>query len=191
MKINGVEVIDGESISIKLADLPEFNQHINEVLTSMDNLIYAGIGSRETPLPILSNMTAIAKTLSGLGWKLRSGGAIGADSAFQHGAQGRQEIFRPQDATPAAMEMASAYHPNWAACSPYVRKLHGRNSQILFGRDLRQPVRCVVCWTQGGTATGGTGQALRIAEDLDIPIINLWELDFKFEEASIMRRITA
>jgi predicted Rossmann fold nucleotide-binding protein DprA/Smf involved in DNA uptake len=45
-------------------------------------MIYAGIGSRETPKEVLKSMTNYAKELSATGWVLRSGGADGADTAF-------------------------------------------------------------------------------------------------------------
>lgn len=36
---------------------------------------------------------------------------------------------------------------------------------ILFGRDGNATVDYIICWTPGGAIKGGTGQALRIAED--------------------------
>lgn len=47
---------------------------------------YAGIGSRETPEDVLLLMSQTAKKLAWQGWTLRSGGAPGADQAFQIGA---------------------------------------------------------------------------------------------------------
>ncbi len=48
---------------------------------------YAGIGSRKTPPEMMSLMTDLAARLEEQGWILRSGGAIGADSAFQLGVK--------------------------------------------------------------------------------------------------------
>lgn len=131
---------------------------------------YAGIGSRETPISILNKMTQLAKKLS-FHYILRSGGAIGADIAFEVGAD-HKEIFKAKDATTTAMVIAERFHPNWAACSDYVRKLHTRNVMILLGKYLNSPVKFVVCWTPRGLITGGTGQGLRIAEAYDISVIN-------------------
>lgn len=47
---------------------------------------YAGIGSRETPHHILLDMVRMSIILHSLGYTLRSGGANGADSAFEMGA---------------------------------------------------------------------------------------------------------
>lgn len=59
---------------------------------------YAGVGSRETPEDVLQLMRQFAIKLANLGWVLRSGGAPGADSAFEAGCkevQGRMSIFLP------------------------------------------------------------------------------------------------
>lgn len=57
---------------------------------------YAGVGSRETPHEILALMTDVAKILGQHGWTLRSGGARGADTAFEDGAKGfKREIYLP------------------------------------------------------------------------------------------------
>ena len=47
--------------------------------------IYTGIGSRNTPKEVLELMKTIGKYLGCLGYELRSGGADGADSAFESG----------------------------------------------------------------------------------------------------------
>ena len=56
---------------------------------------YAGIGSRNTPENIQAIMTKLATKLESLGWVLRSGGADGADSAFELGVLSHQnkEIY--------------------------------------------------------------------------------------------------
>ena len=62
---------------------------------------YAGIGSRETPIPILNQMTRIGSFLAPKNYTLRSGGAKGADSAFEQGCnlvQGQKQIWHPDGA---------------------------------------------------------------------------------------------
>lgn len=69
---------------------------------------YTGVGSRETPPHIRKLMTDIAYNLHKDGWTLRSGGAEGADQAFEEGwwlshmekdiadgAEPRAEIYLP------------------------------------------------------------------------------------------------
>ena len=107
-------------------------------------MFYAGIGSRQTPPPVLKLMTAIATGLKNKGYVLRSGGAMGADTAFHKGAQGRAEIFLPwkgynnvnadvadDTVTPAALELAAQYHPAWGKCGKGARLLHARNMYII------------------------------------------------------------
>ena len=46
---------------------------------------YTGVGSRETPSDILEVMESVGYALASQGWTLRSGGAVGADQAFERG----------------------------------------------------------------------------------------------------------
>lgn len=140
---------------------------------------YAGIGSRSTPTDILNIFTKTAKWLDGRNYVLRSGGAKGADSAFEYGAINKQ-IFYANDATDRALEIASNFHPAWNKCSDYIKKLHGRNTFQILGRDLKTPVDFVICWTPDGCEshedrsikTGGTGTAISIASYYNIPVFN-------------------
>jgi len=60
-------------------------------------LIYTGIGSRDTPPEVQAQMTAIAARLQRVGFTLRSGAANGADSAFERGVSDPKlkQIFLP------------------------------------------------------------------------------------------------
>ena len=152
---------------------------------------YAGIGSRQTPKPILDLMTTIAERLADDGWTLRSGHADGADRAFEIGAGPDAEIYLPWPTfnahwqilgqrfiapTQAAINLAGQIHPAWHRCSRSAKLLHARNSHQVLGQDLDSPVRFVVCWTPldaEGQPTGGTAQAIRLANVRGIPVFNL------------------
>lgn len=157
---------------------------------------YAGIGSRQTPAPVLKEMTRVASALEHYGFTLRSGGADGADKAFEAGVRdpAHKQIFLPwprfnnnpspyTGPKPEAWRMAADYHPNWDACSNAAKKFHARNTHQILGWDLNDRVDFVLCWTPYGEVRGGTGQALRIAQDFGAPIFNLyhenWEPNFK------------
>src|SRR5215217_6010795 len=60
-------------------------------------MFYTGIGSRKTPRSVMNEMTEIARVLEEHGYILRSGGAGGADSAFEKGVKVHEnaEIFLP------------------------------------------------------------------------------------------------
>jgi len=153
---------------------------------------YAGIGSRETPPQICKLMTRIAKRLSEKGWTLRSGGAKGADSAFESGST-LSEIYLPYDGFEKkrdhmigyfdaesfsnyqeASAIAADFHPAWDRCGEWARKMHTRNVYQVLGMDLNTPSSCIVCWTKSGGLSGGTAQAMRIAQAHNIPIFNLY-----------------
>ena len=156
---------------------------------------YAGIGSRETPIEIKDKIKIIVDYLNKKDYVLRSGGADGADSFFEEYAK-EKEIFLPwknfrgnkstlYNPTVEAFNLAEKYHPNWSKVSYWGKKLMARNSHQVLGEDLKTPVEFVICWTKDGKATGGTGQAIRIAEDLKIPVYNLFyedNLDKIFKE---------
>lgn len=145
---------------------------------------YAGIGARSTPKDVLELMVEISSQLGELGWTLHSGGADGADSAFEHGAKEKQ-IFLPWkgynfnevgvvlDNLKAWDEVSKHFHAAPEKCSIAVQRLHGRNAYILLGDSLDKPVDMVICWTPRGEITGGTGLALRIAKYCEIPVFNL------------------
>lgn len=166
------------------------------------NTIYTGIGSRETPENILQTMRNIGYTLAKYGWTLRSGHAEGADQAFEYGARMavtvrnplRMEIYLPwpnfnnppvdhpdyitpsrdcPDTYEEALQAAENFHPAWSKCTDGARKMHARNVYQIGGRDLNTPTNFVICWTKEGKRGGGTGEALRIAEFLKIPIFDL------------------
>jgi len=147
---------------------------------------YAGIGSRETPHDIQYVMYRIAQKLAAKGWVLRSGGADGADKAFEQGCDkvsGEKEIYLPwkgfnsnksplYDISEEAFEMASKHHPSWGNCSQGGKRLHARNCYQVLGKDLKTPVSFILCYTVGGSGKGGTGQAIRIAKKHNIPIFD-------------------
>lgn len=146
---------------------------------------YAGIGSRQTPLAIQAKMTEVSRLLHKRGYTLSSGGAKGADTAFEVGTDRKRIFYARHGNNKACQDLAEKFHPNWKACNAYARALHGRNMKILLGGDLKTPVAFVLCWTKDGKATGGTGQALRAAEHYQIPVINMfndsWETQLQQE----------
>lgn len=123
---------------------------------------YTGVGSRETPETKMNLMTRLAKVLEGKGYILRSGGAIGADTAFENGAT-EKIIYKVKDSTPECEEIAARIHPAWHMCSDYAKKLHGRNVKQVLGDDLKTPSDFLLCWTKEGKDVGGTRTAIVLA----------------------------
>jgi hypothetical protein len=149
---------------------------------------YAGIGARKTPDNILDLMTRIASKLESDSHILRSGGANGADSAFEAGVSEdeHKEVYLPWrgfNGNPSELytyhskfsDIASKFHPNWSRLSETVRKLMIRNvAQVLGPTPDSIHSDFVICWTPDGRASGGTGQAVRIAMWYDITVYNLY-----------------
>lgn len=144
-------------------------------------LYYTGVGARATPDPVLQLMQQIAEALMRIEHVLRSGGAEGADSAFERGAGLNSEIFYANQATNEAMAIAAQFHPNWNVMGAYAKKLHGRNAFQVLGIHLNDPSEFLICWTPDGCTTdanrsrqtGGTGTAISIASAYGVPVHNL------------------
>jgi len=145
---------------------------------------YTGIGSRQTPAHVIAFMTMIAKKLCREGYTLRSGGADGADCAFEKGAGSKKQIFLPWKGfnrsgsqlfhVPEEVRKFSLkYHPVGDSLGVNVQKIMGRNAQQVLGPNLGRPSKFLLCWTpfdteevfEPGSRIGGTGQAIRIAHD--------------------------
>jgi hypothetical protein len=161
-----------------------------------NELIYTGVGSRETPRDVGAIMHALAAALARAGWTLRSGGAPGADSDFEEGARtvpdAAMEIYlawqgfndNPSplfQSRPEAFDIVKAVHPAWEQLSGAARKLHARNVFQVLGFSLDKPAKMTVCWTPDGCesektrrrGTGGTGTAIVLSERYKVPVFNL------------------
>lgn len=156
---------------------------------------YAGIGSTSTPEDVLELMVLIGAAYGRRGWTLRSGGAPGADTAFEVGCdqvEARKEIFLPADGFNGrgpvligperrvfsgvdqdALDLAERYHPAWHRVGSRGRLNHARNGYQALGKSLASPVELVICWTKGASGRGGTGQAIRICRSMGIPVFDL------------------
>lgn len=167
---------------------------------------WTGVGSRSTPEHILMLMKDVAQRLGSLGYTLRSGGADGADIAFEYGsddANGNKEIYIPWDDMKTdhgriyrhngrdvfkfdlspkkedAMILASEIHPAWDRCSQAAQKLHARNMFQVLGYRLDTPSKFLICYAipQGDSVKGGTRTAFECAKKHGIPVFNMYRED--------------
>ncbi len=164
------------------------------------NKIYAGIGSRNTPPDICKELTSIALILAFKGYTLRSGGAAGADHAFEYGHGCNNGVLTPmeiwlpwksfnkhystlilEDTIPElVIGITSKIYDRWDTCSEGARKLHARNVYQILGHDLDKPVDFVVCWTdRDDTDTGGTQFGIHLAKEWKIPVYNFYKEEEK------------
>ncbi|MNZ56187.1 hypothetical protein D3C78_741280 [compost metagenome] len=160
---------------------------------------YTGVGSRETPADVMDFMEELAFHLAQDKWVLRSGGAQGADSAFETGCDqfpGRKEIFIPwpgfsgtigkcmhyllsdssRELQQEAEKLASQVHPAWDRLTRGGKALHTRNVFQVLGKNLDRRSNILVCWAKTdkyGVPVGGTRTAWVLAEEFAVPCYNL------------------
>ena len=156
---------------------------------------YTGIGSRQTPDDILDEMRIIAAKMSERQYIVRSGGAAGADMAFEVGAGVNHEVYLPWDGFNGhvtqhgehvnalklhnynkARRIASIEHPYWTNLKESHKKLHTRNVYQVLGFDLETKSMCVMFWAKpiGTTIEGGTATAVSLARRQRIPTYNFY-----------------
>jgi len=161
-----------------------------ELTNNLFTMYYTGVGARTTPIQWVECINYIAALAQSKNLILRSGHAGGADTMFEmtvnplykdiylpwEGFNGSTSQYYIDDynALPDYMkEMAKKYHPNWGALKGGAKKLMMRNLFQVLGHELNKPSRFLVCWTADGKASGGTGFAIRCAEDHGVPVFNL------------------
>ena len=170
----------------KSIEVPCHCDIIKEYLDNLniDNKFVTGVGSRDTPLEIITLIKDLSTKLSNQGYRLRSGGADGADMAFEQAWNENKEIYLPwkdfnnntsnlYNISKEAMELASTIHPAWSRLSLGAQKLHARNCYQVMGSDLKTPSNLLICWTKDGLDIGGTRTAIILARNNNIPVYNL------------------
>lgn len=159
--------------------------------------IYTGVGSRSTPSEMLDIIQNVASILGKQGWVLRSGGADGADSAFEAGCdavQGSKKIYIPWDGfngrqqdgqsvltldqgdRAGAIDLVKDVHPAYSALSRGALALHARNAYQVLGLYLDTPSKFLLCYApvdKYGVPKGGTRTSWVLAQMFDIPCFNL------------------
>ena len=157
---------------------------------------FAGIGSRDIidyPKAKSRIKTVVDKAIANKIY-LRSGGAIGADTIFENCAKDLEKegehhshIFLPWKDFNSNKSMltlvngnmyklAAKHHPVWDRLSGSVKRLFARNTAILLGYDLDEPVQFVAYWKES-EKLGGTDHTVRIAQDpaYNIKCFNLFK----------------
>lgn len=190
---------------------PEFDKLPGK--SDTPTMTYAGIGSRETPQDVLDVMTKAATYLESLGYTLRSGGAEGADTAFEKGVKSKKQIFKGFDKTgDTEKKIAHEIHPNLQGAmegskkraiakgkdgersAKAVENLMARNTNQIFGEKLDTPVDFVLAydpsgWTGKGPrpVKGGTLQAIDMAARKGIPVINMADPNWRAQLKEVLK----
>lgn len=173
--------------------------------------IYAGIGTREPNPEQFALMRGVGMLAGARGLFLRSGHAIGSDTAFETGYRDwlKHPKFSengsgaaiylhtkktgpdviPYNPWPAMLGIAERFHDVPLALGLSADVIEGRkepsdeaalmarNGHQIFGDDFTSITDAVIFCTPGGNSGGGTGQALRIARLVGIPVIDIGHPD--------------
>lgn len=168
-------------------------------------IAYAGIGSRDISSEEETNISKIANILQSKGLILYSGNAEGSDIAFQKGSNGKCVVMLPwktfnikhYDYAQLAMDhiivgsrnnnfhkeafdSIKKFHPKAHALNKASETFMARNFYQINGFDKYPKASIVICCANSinkkGNVMGGTGQAVRIALSMNIPIINIREI---------------
>ena len=145
---------------------------------------YTGVGSRETPVEVLIIMNKIALFLAKHNFIVRHGNAKGADKAFDISPK---EVYLPWNGfeggyvdykeyflfNPKAYEYIDLCCLHFNNLTQGGQKLHLRNIHQVLGRDLKTPSKFLICWTPNGKVQRGTATAIKLAEIMNIPVLNL------------------
>ena len=148
---------------------------------------YTGVGSRSTPKEYLEVIKEVAKALGELGYCLRSGGADGADKAFEEGCddvRAQKRIYIPWNTfngyddkahkfvkvtgdSEEGEAIAREIHPAWENLKQGGKRLHIRNTNQVLGDDLHTPSKFLIFYAKEdrqGNVSGGTRTAVELAK---------------------------
>lgn len=145
-------------------------------------------------------MLSVGAYLANKGIILRSGGAAGADTAFEQGCDkidaSLKEIYIPWNGfsnlhhngenlfvtgdSEYSQKKASEIHPAWDRLSRGVKALHSRNVNQVMGispgeSELSKFVLFYAPTTKSDAVKGGTATAVNLALSLGIPVWNFYE----------------
>lgn len=164
---------------------------------------YTGIGSRETPLNVIKEFETLSSRLNSCGYILRSGGANGADSAFEKNAGDNKEIFLPwknfngnssslyidDENKNTLFDIARKLYPDWDIATHGVKLLHARNVQQVLGQipGISQKSDFLICWSdRDPSQSRGSMFAINLAKMHNIKVYNFYN---EYEKESFYNEV--
>ena len=138
---------------------------------------YAGFGSWNTPAHIVVVIESLGRALAEAGWTLRTGGAAGAESAFERGCDavgGRKELVgRPADIESASAQFWPETLLPWAQLSANTRALLAQSACQILGPDLDAPAKFLAYWKSTDGRSFEIDHALQIAAAHAVPCVRI------------------
>lgn len=169
-------------------------------------MIITMIGSRKAPEDMCNLFTELGAEIRERGWWARSGHAVGIDYASELGAKKNCIVYLPWETfneeyplvgrprtsplRDEVLEIVYRHEAYAAEQSQGVKRIKSRNVYQVLGEDLKSPSDLVICWTEEGKIIGGTGLAIKIAREAEIPIINVGNSKVEKNFDSILQEIT-
>lgn len=154
-------------------------------------LPYAAISNENAPANVIEQFKSIAIDMENRGYTMRTSGNKGVEEIIEVVAQNK-EIYIPWKkfndresqyckVDKSAIDLVGTLHPSFQDLKDSVKAIIGRYAHVILGKDLKSPVRCVVCWTEDGVEsakdktakTGYCGTPIQIASNARIPVFNL------------------
>ena len=161
--------------------------------------VYTGVGSRNITPKERSTIISVAAFLSNQGYTVRSGKALGADTAFAMGAVSNDhhrlvnyvpwKRFNNQEFGgdyydkvlddcnyDFCYQLAEQIHPAWERCSPAAKRLHARNILQVLGDHCNEPSKFLLACSdedKHGDVKGGTRTAWMCAKQYAVPVFNI------------------
>ncbi len=172
-------------------------------------MYYTGIGSKGIPYEALISMTRVAEDLAKMGYTLRTGRSdCPAERAFRMGVENhckrfpsknelKTDYYSYDDIIPYAINIAKMYIGDWGTLSPRLKNYYAISVMLVFGQDLINPSKFLICWTGNGAEsaahvnrrTGPAGLCIKIARNCEIPVINLKRENAMDKLTKVLRKL--
>lgn len=156
---------------------------------------YAGLSNPDTPEAIQVQMKKMAVYLEEQGYTLRTNGGKGGEEALEAAVKIKEihlpwKKFNDHDSkfnktTDSAKSVIRNFAPSFDTLKPAVQIIVASKAHVILGKDLQNPVKFLICWTQDGAETveernprtGFIGVGIALAASLKIPVFNLQKPD--------------
>lgn len=156
---------------------------------------YGVVANPDAPEGIMSQIGSIATRLEAMGYTLRTAGGKGMEEAFEQVTENKEVHIpwrnfneRQSKFTRNAKEaddVVRPFAPGFDGLKPAVQAIIASKAHTVLGKDLKNPIRFLITYTQDGcentanktAKTGFSGTSIALASSLRIPVFNLKNSD--------------
>jgi hypothetical protein len=152
---------------------------------------YGGLCNPDAPDSVMSQMKTLAERLEAKGYTLRTNGAKGGEASMEAGSSDveahipwrnfNEHPSKLNRTTDEAKAVIRQFAPGFDGLKPAVQTIIASKAHVILGKDLKNPIQFLICWTQDGAETmaqrnaktGYIGVGIALAASLKIPVFNL------------------